>query len=62
MYLYAAKQLKNIKHTFLEVGHSQNERDYIHSTIERASKYKNIYTPSMWELIDSMGEIKGKSL
>ncbi|KAL4721277.1 hypothetical protein ACJJTC_010358 [Scirpophaga incertulas] len=63
MYLYAAKELNiNIKHTFLEKGHTQNEGDSIHATTERAAKYKSIYTPSEMELIDSMGENKRNSL
>lgn len=60
MYLYAAKQFNlNIKHTFLEVGHTQNEGDSIHATIERASKYKNIYTPSEWSSLIRWAKSKG---
>lgn len=49
----------NIKHTFLEVGHTQNEGDSIHATIERASKYKNIYTPSEWSSLIRWAKSKG---
>ncbi|KAL4718649.1 hypothetical protein ACJJTC_012105 [Scirpophaga incertulas] len=60
MYLYAAKELNiNIKHTFLEKGHTQNEGDSIHATIERAAKYKSIYTPSEWSSLIRWAKTKG---
>lgn len=60
MYLYAAKQLSiNIKHTFLEKGHTQNEGDSIHATIEKASRHKNIYTPSEWSSLIRWAKVKG---
>nr|XP_026497999.1 uncharacterized protein LOC113402096 isoform X2 [Vanessa tameamea] len=60
MYLYAAKQLSiDIKHTFLEKGHTQNEGDSIHATIEKASRYKNIYTPSEWSSLIRWAKVKG---
>ncbi|KAL4719500.1 hypothetical protein ACJJTC_005935 [Scirpophaga incertulas] len=59
-YLYAAKELNiNIKHTFLEKGHTQNEGDSIHATIERAAKYKSIYTPSEWSSLIRWAKTKG---
>lgn len=46
MWEYAAFIYKvNIKHTFLEKGHTQNEDDSVHATIECAKKGKVIYVP-----------------
>lgn len=43
---YAANTLKiDITHRFLEKGHTQNERDSMHVTIENAKKHKFIYVP-----------------
>ena len=36
---------------FLEVGHTQNENDSVHSTIERASRRQFIYTPDQWSSV-----------
>ena len=35
---------------FLVVGHSQNENDTAHSTIERNYRGKTIYTTAQWEV------------
>lgn len=40
--------IESITHRFLEVGHTQNEGDSVHSVIEGASKKKTIYTPDQW--------------
>ena len=40
--------LVTINHKYFESGHSQMEGDSVHSTIERATKHSNIYTPSEW--------------
>ena len=37
-----------IEHGFLEVGHTQNENDSVHSIIARAAKRIRVYTPSQW--------------
>lgn len=48
-YTYAAKKYGvKITHRFLERGHTQNEADSVHATIERTSKNKLIYTPDQW--------------
>lgn len=60
MYIYAAKNTNvNVKHSFLEKGHTQNEGDSIHATIEKASKFKNIYTPSEWSSLIRWAKVKG---
>lgn len=38
----------NIRHTFLEKGHTQNEGDSVHATIECAKKGIIIYVPMQW--------------
>lgn len=38
-------------HSFLEVGHTQNENDSIHSAIERAARKAKIYTPEQWSAV-----------
>lgn len=40
--------LVSIKHQFLVVGHTFNEGDSAHSSIENASRKIEIYTPSQW--------------
>ena len=41
----------SIAHSFLEVGHTQNENDAIHSVIERAARKLQIYTPVQWSAV-----------
>jgi len=49
MWEYASATPKvTIVHQFLEVGHTQNEGDSVHATIECAKKGKVIYVPSQW--------------
>ena len=49
MLLYAAIKFDvEITHRFLECGHSYNEGDSMHSAIETAAKFRNIYTPKDW--------------
>lgn len=49
LYLYCAVNFNiKITHNFLEKGHTQNEGDSIHSTIERASRNIDIFVPSQW--------------
>ncbi|CAH0682478.1 unnamed protein product [Chilo suppressalis] len=40
--------IESITHRFLEVGHTQNEGDSVHSVIEGVSNRKTIYTPDQW--------------
>lgn len=53
VFLYASAKFNiSIKHTFLEVGHTQNEGDSVYATIEKFAKNQKIYTPEDWiELI-----------
>lgn len=57
MYLYAIAKIdiKSITHKFLTVGHTQNEGDAMHSTIERQKKKVlrtgPIYVPAQWPVI-----------
>ena len=45
MFIYASANFNiNIKHTFLEVGHTQNEGDSVHANIERYSSKRHIYS------------------
>ncbi|CAH2096785.1 unnamed protein product [Euphydryas editha] len=49
LYMYVAKKLGvTVTHRFLEKGHTQNEGDSVHATIERYSKHKTIWTPQEW--------------
>ena len=45
--------VESITHSFLEVGHTQNENDAIHSVIERAVRKLQIYTPEQWSAVCS---------
>lgn len=40
--------LQKIEHVYLEKGHTQNENDSVHSTIERATRHVPVYTPEQW--------------
>lgn len=49
MYVYASLKFNiNIRHSFLEAGHTQNEGDSVHAMIERHAKGKKIYDFSEW--------------
>lgn len=41
----------SITHRFMEKGHTQNEGDSVYSTIEKASRTRQIYTPNEWQLL-----------
>lgn len=48
-FLYAAAKLNvNIKMTYLEVGHTQNEGDSVHAMIEKYAKAQKVYTVKQW--------------
>ena len=54
LWWYAVRTLKNITsitHNYLEVGHTQNENDAVHSTIERVSRRACLYTPQQWSAV-----------
>lgn len=67
MYIFALlkyPKIKSITHKYLITGHTQNEGDSVHSTIEKAIK-KNlksgpIYVPSQYALIIRNAKKKGK--
>ena len=50
MYWNAVRKnnIQTITHKFLERGHTQNENDSVHSTVESAAKNVTIYTPEQW--------------
>ena len=50
MFLHALEKsgLDKIQHFYLEKGHTQNENDSVHSTIERATRHIPLYTPDQW--------------
>ena len=50
MYWYAMRKnnLRMITHKFLGGGHTQNENDSVHSTLESAAKNVTVYTPEQW--------------
>ncbi len=40
--------MDKIEHSFLEMGHTQNENDSVHSIITNAAKNIELYTPEQW--------------
>ena len=46
-----AKHIKKVNHYFFESGHSQNENDSVHSVIERAVKYIEVFVPEQWYML-----------
>ena len=60
LYLLAAKEFGvTITHRFMEKGHTQNEGDSVHSTIERASDRKLIYVPEEWYCLVRWAKAEG---
>lgn len=65
LYYYAMKKLnvKSITHKYLIVGHTQNEGDSVHSTIEREKtrilKNGSIFVPSQWVSVIQCARKKG---
>ena len=55
LWWYAVRMydIDSIVHNFLEVGHTQNENDSVHSSIERVSRRASIYTPDQWSAVIS---------
>jgi len=54
LWWYAVTTLRNITsitHNYLDVGHTQNENDTVHSTIERVSRRASLYTPEQWSAV-----------
>lgn len=67
LYLFCVmynKKIKTITHKFLEKGHTQNEGDSMHATIEkekkRVSKSGPIYIPAQWATIIKSAKKTGK--
>lgn len=61
MWEYAAFTLKiKITHTFLEKGHTQNEGDSMHASIENAKKGKTMYVPADWISLVMSAKINGE--
>jgi len=59
MWEYAASIYKvTIIHRFFEKGHTQNEGDSMHATIECAKKGKIIYVPSQWMTLVRCAKLK----
>ena len=57
MLVYASAKLNiDIKYSFLEVGHTQNEGDSVHATIERYSRGRKIFTQNEWSSIITNAE------
>lgn len=65
MYLYAVEKfrLKSITHKFLIRGHTQNEGDVVHSTIEKSlkkvKKSRPIYVPDQYVSVIRTAKKKG---
>ena len=45
------QSVDSITHSFLEVGHTQNENDAIHSVIKQAARKLQIYTSEQWSAV-----------
>ena len=43
--------LDKIEHCFLEMGHTQNENDSVHSVIAETAKKIPVYTPEQWATV-----------
>jgi len=47
-YVVNVLKVERVAHNYLEVGHTQNENDSVHSTIESRSRRARIDTPEQW--------------
>lgn len=43
--------LESVEHKYLEKGHTQNEGDSVHATIEHASRNISVYTTGQWAAV-----------
>uniref|UniRef100_A0A2H1VXX2 SFRICE_029026 n=1 Tax=Spodoptera frugiperda TaxID=7108 RepID=A0A2H1VXX2_SPOFR len=60
LYLFVAKKFGvTVTHRFLEKGHTQNEGDSVHSTIERACRHKSIWVPEEWYCLARWAKSEG---
>jgi hypothetical protein len=50
-YALTKYHLESIVHKYLEKGHTQNEGDCIHSSVEAASRHVPIYTTGQWAAV-----------
>ena len=46
--------LHSVEHKYLIAGHTQNENDSVHSTIENSTRKKEIYSTSQWAAVIRM--------
>lgn len=61
-YSWVSKTHKvDIHHKFLEKGHTQNEGDSMHSTIEKCRKNKTIYIPAQYYSLIRNAKISGST-
>ena len=62
MYFHAVRTLnvQRICHYYLEKGHTENEGDSMHSTIESAAKNVNIFSPVQWYTVASTAKKSGE--
>jgi len=62
MYFHAVKtfNVDRICHYYLEKGHTENEGDSMHSTIESAAKSVNIFSPFQWYTVASTAKKSGE--
>jgi len=63
MYMHAVATLNvdRISHYYLQRGHTENEGDSMHSTIERAARRVNIYTPMQWYAVVASAKRQGEA-
>jgi len=59
MLAVATLNVDRIYHYFLERGHTEKEGDSVHSTIERAARRVNIYTPWQWFTVVASAKRQG---
>ncbi|KAL4709196.1 hypothetical protein ACJJTC_008124 [Scirpophaga incertulas] len=60
LYLFAAKTFGvTVTHRFLEKGHTQNEGDSVHATVERSCRHKTIWVPEEWYCLARWAKSEG---
>lgn len=60
LYLFVAKNYGvSVTHRFLEKGHTQNEGDSVHATIERSCRHKTIWVPEEWYCLVRWAKAEG---
>ena len=61
MHAVTTLNVSRISHYYLERGHTENEGDSMHATIERAARHANIFAPMQWYTVVATAKRTGNA-